>query len=74
MAKDHHVTKVRQQVQLSDTDSGFRPVFHVHYEVTDGPAAGTTGHVVIPADQYNAATVRDTVAQMVQDHQEVHSI
>jgi len=74
MATDHEITYVKQDTQLSSTEQGFRPVFKVGYQVTDGPAKGTAGHIIVPADQYNAETVKATLAKVVGTHQEVHKI
>jgi hypothetical protein len=74
MADDHEVTKVTQENQLADEGQGFRPVFKVNYKVTKGPAQGTVGHVLIPANNYDAETVKATLASAVKKHQEVHSI
>lgn len=55
------VTAQRLDTELSDSGTGFVPVWRVSYKVTSGPAIGTTGYVNIPADQYNADTVKATI-------------
>jgi hypothetical protein len=74
MADDHEVTNVTQETQLAESGAGFRPVYKVNYKVTGGPAEGTVGHIIVPASQYDAPTVRAALASAVQKHQDVHSI
>ncbi len=65
----YHVTGQRLTGQLTNSGSGFRDVWEVTYEVDSGPAAGTTGHVNVPAAQYNANVVRATIeGQLVHVH------
>lgn len=74
MAEDHKVTRVTQETQLADTGQGFRPVFKVHYQVTGGPAEGTTGHIIVPATDYEPEKVASALANVVKKHQNVHGI
>ena len=74
MADNYEVTGIRQETQLSDTDAGFRPVFKVGYKVTNGAAEGTTGHVIVPASQYDADTVHKTVSAIVDKHNKVKAL
>jgi hypothetical protein len=63
MAADFQVTGQKQNVQINQTSSGFQDVWEVSYKVTDGPARGTVGTVVIPVEDHNA----DYVAQAITD-------
>jgi hypothetical protein len=74
MADDHEVTGVTQETQLADSGSGFRPVFKVNYKVTGGAAKDTTGHVIIPATEYDKEHVAATLKAVVKKHQDIHSI
>lgn len=56
----------RLSTELSPAGTGFRDVWEVTYEVTEGPAKGTTGTVKIPADLYNAETVHEAIDAAVQ--------
>lgn len=53
----------RQTTELSPAGTGFRDVWEVTYEVTQGDAAGTVGIVRVPAESYSA----DTVAAAIED-------
>jgi hypothetical protein len=55
----------RLSTELSPAGAGFRDVWEVTYEVTDGPAKGTVGMVKIPADVYSADAVHEAVAAAV---------
>lgn len=58
------------QTDLSDTGTGFTPVWEVTYNVNSGPAAGTVGKVRVPASQFNAPTVKAAIdAQVTHLHQ-----
>jgi hypothetical protein len=55
------VTGQRLDTELSDSGTGFTPVWRVSYKIMSGPATGTTGYVNIPADQHNASNVKKTI-------------
>jgi hypothetical protein len=59
------ITGQRLDTELSDTGTGFTPVWRVSYKVTSGPATGTTGYINVPADQHNADTVAKAVSAAV---------
>jgi len=61
MADMWRVLSQNLQTELSPTGQGFTPVWQVRYEVTQGPAKGTTGQVSIPASQYNADEVKKSI-------------
>ena len=74
MADTWKVTNIRQETQLSDNSDGFRPVYKVGYEVTNGPAQGTKGHVIIPATDYNADVVNGHIQRIVEQHQKISNL
>lgn len=74
MADTWNVTGIRQETQLSDNSDSFRPVFKVGYEVTDGPAKGTRGHVVIPASDYDSEVVNGAIQRIVEQHQRISNL
>lgn len=61
MADKWRVKSQVLQTELSDTGTGFTPVWVVTYEITTGPATGTQGKVNIPAGQYSADTVKAAI-------------
>jgi hypothetical protein len=74
MADKWKVTSIRQETQLSEGNDSFRPVFKVGYQVTDGPAEGTRGHVIIPAAEYEPDTVNDAITRIVESHQKISNL
>lgn len=64
-AQSWTVTSQRLDTELNDSGLGFQPVWRVSYKVTSGPAQGTTGYVNVPADQYNADTVKAAIDSQV---------
>jgi hypothetical protein len=73
MAKDYEVGNPRLDTEISDTGTGFAKVWEVPYTVTDGPAAGTRGHVRIPTANYTADNVHSAIRSAVDTHHEVMS-
>ena len=71
MASDYTVGNPSMETSISDAGTGFVQSWKVPYKVTDGAAKGTVGHVLIPADQYNAATVHGAIRQAVDVHHQV---
>jgi hypothetical protein len=71
MPKDYTVGNPRLDTEISEAGTGFTKVWEVPYKITDGPAAGTQGHVRIPADVYDADNVHDAIKQAVATHHEV---
>jgi hypothetical protein len=71
-----HVVADEQRLtsQITNTGSGFRDVWEVPYMIDSGPAAGLTGIVRIPADQYNAEVVKATINAIVQHNHAVGSL
>lgn len=65
MADKWIVTSQNLDQVLSDTGTGFEKVWQVNYKVTEGPAKGTRGHVVIPVAEYSADTVFKTISAAV---------
>jgi hypothetical protein len=51
--------------QLTNAGNGFRDVWEVTYEVTSGPAMGTTGLVRIPVAQYSPSVVKAAIDAQV---------
>jgi hypothetical protein len=74
MAEDWRVVSQRQTEQLNPSGSGFETVVEVTYSVTSGPARGTSGKVVVPQSQYNAATVQEMIQAAVDAHHEVAAL
>ena len=56
----------RLSTELSPAGTGFRDVWEVTYEVTQGPAKGTTGMVRIPTDLYSPEAVQEAVEAAVE--------
>lgn len=73
MASDYKVGNPSMQTDISEHGTGFVTSWKVPYTVTDGAAKGTTGHVLVPADQYNAATVHGAIRKAVDTHHSVMS-
>lgn len=61
MADKYHVVSQNLETDLSDTGTGFMPVWVVTYQVDAGNAKGTRGKVRIPAQQFNADTVKAAI-------------
>lgn len=51
----------RQTSELKPGGAGFIDYEAVTYQIDDGPAAGQTREIRVPATQYNADTVRQAV-------------
>lgn len=73
MAADYKVGNPILETNISDTGTGFVTSWKVPYKITDGAAKGTTGHVLVPADQYDAPTVHAAIRQAVDVHHSVMS-
>ena len=65
MADMWHVTSQVQDTQISDTGTGFEPVWSVGYSVDSGPAKGTTGKVTIPVRLFNKDSVKSAIDEAV---------
>lgn len=61
MADMWHVTSQTLSTELSDSGTGFTPVWQVKYLVDSGKAKGTRGQVNVPAEQYNKDTVKAAI-------------
>ncbi len=71
-----HVVADEQKLasQISTTGTGFRDIWEVPYVIDSGPAAGLTGTVRVPADQYSADVVQATINAIVQHNHAVGSL
>lgn len=65
MADKWHVVSQTLESDLSDTGTGFTPVWVVNYQVDTGPATGTRGRVRIPAAQFNKDTAKAAIDAQV---------
>lgn len=66
-----HVTSQNLTTEISDVGTGFTSVWEVRYMIDSGPAQGQSGLVRVPANQYNAANVKDAINGQVYH---IHSI
>lgn len=64
----------RLTTQLTQAGTGFMDVWEVTYMIDDGPAAGSTGQVRVPATQYNAEVVKAAINAQVQHLHNVASL
>lgn len=71
MAADYRVGNPTLETEISDTGTGFSKSWKVPYTVTDGPASGTHGHVMVPAENYSADNVHAAIQTAVKTHHEV---
>jgi len=71
MAKDYKVGNPTLETNISEAGTGFVKSWKVPYTVTDGPAKGTTGHVMIGTEDYNADNVHAAIGTAVNVHQQV---
>lgn len=69
-----HITSQSLQTELNTTGVGFVPVWRVGYQVDQGPAKGTQGHINVPADQHNAETVKAAIDAAVYNIDKVASL
>lgn len=71
-----HVLQAGQHLttQISTAGTGFVDVWEVPYMIDSGPAAGTEGVVRIPASQYNAETVKATIAAIVKHNHDIAAL
>lgn len=74
MADTWKVTSQRLDTDLSDSGTGFVPVWRVNYTVTSGPAQGTNGYVNVPAAQHDADTVGRAISAAVANLHKVASL
>lgn len=65
MADMWHVTGQNLDTEISDTGTGFEPVWSVSYTVDTGPAKGTNGKVTIPVRLFNADAVKSAIDEAV---------
>jgi len=61
MAHNYKITRQTLDTDINPEGTGFHRVWQTHYEVTDGPAKGTTGFVRIPSHEHNAENVHEAV-------------
>lgn len=61
MADNYKVLNQRPDVQISPTGLGFQDVWHITYQVTEGPAKGTVGTVTVNDAEHNAAHVKAAI-------------
>lgn len=71
-----HVVQAGQRLtsQISTAGTGFADVWEVPYMIDSGPAAGTEGVVRIPVSQYNAETVKATIAAIVKHNHDIAAL
>jgi hypothetical protein len=74
MADTWQVVAQRQTEQLNPAGNGFATVIEVTFQITAGPASGTTGVVVVPIAAYTPDTVHDMIEARVQAMTEVASL
>lgn len=60
-----HVTGQRLTSVLTNAGNGFADVWEVTYTIDSGPATGHVGQVNVPAAQFNAETVKASIATQV---------
>jgi hypothetical protein len=73
VATDYKVGNPTMETNISENGQGFVTSWKVPYKVTAGPAEGTAGHVLVPADKYNAETVHGAIRAAVDMHHAVMS-
>lgn len=73
MASDYKVGHPTLETAINEEGSGFVTNWKVPYTVTSGAAEGVRGHILIPADKYNAENVHSHIAQAVAVHHSVMS-
>ena len=66
MADTWRVVSQRQSEELNPAGTGFESVWWVTYEVTSGPAQGSTVRVRVPLSYYNAEYVHDLIEAAVE--------
>lgn len=71
MATNYTVGKPTIETNISDEGTGFTKSWKVPYTVTDGPATGVKGHVMVPTESYNADNVHTAIQAAVKTHTEV---
>jgi hypothetical protein len=74
MADKWHVVQQTLTTELSNSGTGFMPVWNVTYMVDSGPATGTQGKVNVPAAQFNADTVKAAIEAAVYHLDQVASL
>lgn len=73
MATDYKVKNPTMETAINDAGTGFVTNWKIPYVITDGAAKGTQGHVLVPAEEYNAENVHRYIAQAVAVHHSVMS-
>jgi hypothetical protein len=73
MAADYKVMNPTMETAINEAGTGFVTNWKIPYVITDGPAKGTRGHVLIPSDQYNADNAHQAIAGAVAMHHAVMS-
>lgn len=74
MADSWTITAQTQREQLNAAGTNFETVMEISFQVTSGPAAGTTGQIKVPANTYNADNVKALVQEQVDTLNEVAAL
>lgn len=74
MAEQYRITSQRPTTEINPSGMGFRSVWEIHYEVTAGPARGTTAYVTVPDEDHNADYIKDAIETKLKALHEIASL
>ena len=74
MADNYKILNQRPDIDLSPTGIGFRNVWIVTYQVTDGPSRGTVGSVTVDDADHNAVAVKATIEGKIKHLDDIASL
>lgn len=74
MAQDYKILGQRQVMNINPMGTGFTNDWEVTYQVTDGPAKGTTSTVTIPSSDHNADYVDGAIREQMSNLHGVASL
>lgn len=74
MADSWKILSQKPGTEISPSGTGFDDVWNVTYQVTSGPAKGTTGVISVPEEDHNAAFVKSAIDDKVSDLNEIANL
>jgi len=74
MAITYTIVSQAPDQELNPAGTGFDQGWTITYQVTSGPASGTTGKIFVTNAQHNAATVGPLIEAKVSDVSDIASL
>ncbi len=74
MADNYIILNQRPDVTISPAGLGFQDVWHITYEVTDGPSKGTVATVTVSQADHTAPKVKAAIEDRLKHLDEIASL